>query len=131
MHFLKSNYLKTYEDNGLIIEVQPRINDELEYMEDKDGLNQKKYNKITISNNSEDSKYRLMLCGKTNPKNLKIGIDKRCTRVLENLEKIENCYVIYEGYVKKTTTIIHTIRMWNISSNKVKVNYTLKVENTK
>ena len=131
INFLKSNVQKTYVDKGFMIQINPKINKELEALTDVEGLNIKA-NKINITNNNtETKKYQLILTPiDDNDDSIRLLLDNSLLRPLSNFKKENNNYILGEYFVESGYTVLHTVSMWKDKKHedkKVSVNFNLTV----
>lgn len=130
--FIESNIHKTYNEKNFMIEIEPKINKELEILSDIEGLKDK-YNIINITNNNSDTKKYQILLSPINDddSDIRVSVDNYLIRSLNNFEKDNNSYILYENNLEANKSRLHQIRLWQSKNNpnkKINVNFKLSVK---
>ena len=122
MNLINNNIRRAYEDHGLIIDFEPKITRRLEKLNDIDGLKLENDNKVNITNNSgSPKKYKILLSPiNDNSKDIRVSINGRLIRVLDNFEKEDNNYVLYSGEIGAGYSSLFQIGMWQTAESEIK-----------
>ena len=131
--FLRDVYIeKVYADGGLMIQINTKINKDLEDLSDAEGLGSK-YNMINVTNNNNiTKKYQIILTPINKDENdIRMALDDVLIRNLSKFEKQDNSYVVGEYSLLPNQTRMHSIRMWidkNSQNKKINVNFKVNVK---
>lgn len=130
--FIELNIEKVYADGGLMIQINTKINKDLEDLSDAEGLGSK-YNMINVTNNNNiTKKYQIILTPINKDENdIRIALDDVLIRNLSKFEKQDNSYVVGEYSLLPNQTRMHSIRMWidkNSQNKKINVNFKVNVK---
>ena len=134
--YLTNNYItnsirSVYEDNKFMIDIEPKIDKNLEIVDDKDGVNLQT-NHVNVTNNGDKRAYAIRLEPLVDyDSDVRVNLDNRLVRDLSKFKKDDHGYIIYEGVLNKGISSLHKVGMWqNINSQKdsIKVNFKIKVE---
>ena len=130
--FIESNIQKVYSDNGFMIQINPKINKELEELSDIEGLSSKS-NIINITNNNNsEKKYQIFLTPvNDNDDDIRISLGNSLIRSLSKYEKKDGSYFLGEYSLPVNQTRIHSIRIWKDKKDhnkKINVNFNLEVK---
>ena len=130
--FIELNIEKVYADGGLMIQINTKINKDLEDLSDAEGLGSK-YNMINVTNNNNiTKKYQIVLTPINKDENdIRMALDDVLIRNLSKFEKQDNSYVVGEYSLLPNQTRMHSIRMWidkNSQNKKINVNFKVNVK---
>lgn len=130
--FIELNIEKVYADGGLMIQINTKINKDLEDLSDAEGLGSK-YNMINVTNNNNiTKKYQIILTPINKDENdIRMALDDVLIRNLSKFEKQDNSYVVGEYSLLPNQTRMHSIRMWidkNSQNKKINVNFKVNVK---
>lgn len=130
--FIELNIEKVYADGGLMIQINTKINKDLEDLSDAEGLGSK-YNMINVTNNNSiTKKYQIILTPINKDENdIRMALDDVLIRNLSKFEKQDNSYVVGEYSLLPNQTRMHSIRMWidkNSQNKKINVNFKVNVK---
>ncbi|MBR1416619.1 MAG: hypothetical protein IJ572_02240 [Bacilli bacterium] len=127
---IEDNIHKTYQDNGFIIDINPKINKKLDKQLDIDGI-YSPFNIINLTNNGKKRKYQIVLTPINNSDaNIRVSVNNVLIRYLNNFDKVDDGYLLYENYLNEHYSISHQIRVWqsiNSVVDNITVNFNLKV----
>lgn len=131
MKVIQNNIHNTYKEDNVMIEIEPKINRQLDKLTDIEGLNSK-YNVINITNNDNViKKYQILLSPiNDNENDIRIYLDNYLIRDLSYYKKEDNSYILYESELKPDFSILHQVRVWqakNSDKDKINVNFKLSV----
>lgn len=132
LHFLHTNIQNVYVDNGMMIQINPKINKDLEALSDIEGLKIKS-NVISITNNNYDTKkYQVYLTPlNDDDESIRVLLDGGLLRSLSKFEKVDDSYLITGYSLPPNLTRVHTISMWKDKkeeNKKINVNFKINVK---
>ena len=132
LHFLYTNIQNVYVEDGMMIQINPKINKELEALSDVEGLKIKS-NVINITNNNYDTKkYQVYLTPiNENDESIRVLLDSGLLRNLSKYEKVDDSYLITGYSLEPNQTRVHTISMWKDKKDenkKINVNFKISVK---
>ena len=121
MNLINNNIRKTYEDSGIIVDIEPKIAKRLEKLNDVNGLDIAK-NRVNITNNSDtNKKYEILLTPlNNNEKDIRLSLNNLLIRNLDKFEKEDNNYVLFKGELKSGYSAIFQVGMWQSEESESK-----------
>ena len=119
--------VKTITKNNLVIETSHTQFTSLEPLSDYEGLTTSPA-KIMLTNNGEETTYKIKICSKENTNNIRIAINDQIIKDLDTFFKENNCYKIIENVLPATTYHYYEIKVWQKPGIKQKAKLNIEVE---
>ena len=113
LNLINNNIRNTYIENGVIVDLEPKVTKRLEKQSNVDGL-KNVGNRIVITNNGENiKKYKLLLTPLSdNEKEIRVSLNKQLIRILEYFDKEDGAYVLYGGELASGYSAVYEVGMW-------------------
>ncbi len=128
-YLYKKNMSNVYTTSNLVIDIAPEIKRDLSKLTDVDSFKEKG-NIIGITNNSKDTSYKILLCGKKND-NLRLNINNTSIKNLSSYTYNNSCYTLVEAPSYKETTDMYEVKLFIPASSLISdyyASYELKVQ---
>lgn len=128
-YLYQKNISALYTTTNLVVDIAPNIKKDLAKLTDIDSFQEKGYI-IGITNNSKDTSYKILLCGRKND-NLRLNISNNTLKNLSSYEYDGSCYTLVEAKSLKETTAMYEIKLFIPASSTISdyyASYELKVQ---
>lgn len=132
INLINNSVRSVYSENGLVIDMEPKINRRLDKLSDVDGLTSTT-NKINVTNNDSVNKRYQILLSPINDyeKDIRVSVNNMLIRYLANFEKDGNDYILMEDEVTPGHSVLNQVGMWqsiHSEEGKLGVDFKLKVK---
>lgn len=124
---LQNNIVKTITKNNLVIETTHTKFTAIKSLSDYEGLNTPQA-KIMLTNNGEETNYKIKICSKENTDGIRIAINDQIIKDLNSFPQENNCYKLIENYLPATTYHYYEIKVWQKPGINQKAKLNIEVE---
>ena len=128
-YLYKKNMSTVFTTPNLVVDIAPYIKKNLPKFTDVDSFKEKG-NILGITNNSKNTSYKVLLCGKKND-NLRININNNTLKNLSSYSYHNSCYTLIDKESLKETTDMYELKLFIPASSSLTdyyASYEIKVQ---